>query len=240
MNKTCQICGECKPLEEFPWQSKQKGTTRNQCKPCFNFKDRQWRKESGYDKKMYEKHKEKRQKNAIEYASRDENKPKRREAHKKWLLANKNEENFWSDLYQKRVEREGLKIKEYAREWREKNKSSIRKKAAEYVKAKKEKDPFFKALLSLRRRTQKAFKQGYSKSKKNIELIGCDWPSLREHIENLFQNGMTWENYGMYGWHIDHIIPLSSAKTLEELEKLCHYTNLQPLWAEDNLKKSNK
>ena len=51
---------------------------------------------------------------------------------------------------------------------------------------------------------------------------------------------MTWENYGMYGWHIDHKIPLCSANNETELLKLFHYTNLQPLWAEDNLKKNGK
>jgi hypothetical protein len=51
---------------------------------------------------------------------------------------------------------------------------------------------------------------------------------------------MCWDNHSLYGWHIDHKIPLSSAKTEEEAYQLCHYTNLQPLWAEDNLKKSNK
>ena len=51
---------------------------------------------------------------------------------------------------------------------------------------------------------------------------------------------MTWDNYSYYGWHIDHIIPLSSANSDEELMKLCHFTNLQPLWYLENLKKSNK
>lgn len=67
---------------------------------------------------------------------------------------------------------------------------------------------------------------------------GCSPEFLKEHLERQFVEGMTWENRNE--WHIDHIIPLSSAKTEDELYELCHYTNLQPLWAEDNLKKSNK
>jgi hypothetical protein len=237
MSKICTICGECKSINEFPWRSKAKGTTRNQCKPCFNLQDRKWRIESGYDKKMYEKHIDKRRKNARDYASKEENKQKRYESHKKWLEANKDKENFWSDLYQKRLEREGPKIKEYMRQWRKDNKEDINQKSIEYIKSKKESNPFFKAQQSLRGRMQKAFKNGYSKSKRSLELIGCPWEELKAHIENKFVNGMTWENYGLFGWHIDHIIPFASAKTIEELEKLCHYTNLQPLWAEDNLKK---
>ena len=65
------------------------------------------------------------------------------------------------------------------------------------------------------------------------------WPEfLKEHLESQFIDGMGWDN--RVEWHIDHIIPLSSAKTEDELYRLCHYTNLQPLWAEDNLKKGNK
>jgi hypothetical protein len=75
---------------------------------------------------------------------------------------------------------------------------------------------------------------------KTIEILGMDINSFKIYIESKFLNGMSWDNYGLNGWHIDHIIPLCSAKTEEEFYKLCHYTNLQPLWAKDNWKKSNK
>jgi hypothetical protein len=78
------------------------------------------------------------------------------------------------------------------------------------------------------------------KKNKTFDIVGCAPNYLREHIEKQFLEGMNWENYGFYGWHIDHIIPLSSAITEEDIYKLCHYTNLQPLWAKDNLTKNNK
>ena len=70
--------------------------------------------------------------------------------------------------------------------------------------------------------------------------MGCDIEFLKKHLENQFLDGMTWDDKGFYGWHIDHIIPLSSAKTEEDVYKLCHYTNLQPLWAKDNYNKGSK
>ena len=68
--------------------------------------------------------------------------------------------------------------------------------------------------------------------------MGVSLNDLKEHLQSKFKDGMNWDNYG--SWHIDHIIPLSSAKTTEELNTLCHYTNLQPLWASENLSKGKK
>ena len=68
--------------------------------------------------------------------------------------------------------------------------------------------------------------------------MGCSYEFLKEHLEKQFVDGMSWENRSE--WHIDHIIPLSSAKNEDEIYKLCHYTNLQPLWAIDNIKKGKK
>lgn len=66
-------------------------------------------------------------------------------------------------------------------------------------------------------------------------MLGCSYEELITHLESKFIIGMNWRNYGE--WHIDHIIPISSGKTIEEIESLSKYTNLQPLWAEDNIRK---
>lgn len=83
-------------------------------------------------------------------------------------------------------------------------------------------------------------KRKYKKCLKTEELLGADIETVKAHIESLFASDMTWENHGTYGWHIDHKVPLASAKTQEDVQKLFHYTNLQPLWAIDNLRKGAK
>jgi len=105
----------------------------------------------------------------------------------------------------------------------------------EYNKERRKVDEIFKLKARLRGCIWSYIK---NKSRKTFDIVGCSPEFLKEHLEKQFVNGMSWENRDK--WHIDHIIPLSSAKTEEELLKLCHYTNLQPLWAKDNLKKSNK
>lgn len=77
-----------------------------------------------------------------------------------------------------------------------------------------------------------------TKNNTTFELVGCSPQELKIHLEQKFIYGMSWDNQGE--WHIDHIIPLSSAETEEELYKLCHFTNLQPMWALDNIKKGSK
>lgn len=82
----------------------------------------------------------------------------------------------------------------------------------------------------------------YKKSNKTENILGCTIPEFIEHLQSLFTEGMTLENNGQCKecWHIDHKIPLSTAKTEEEIIKLNHYTNLQPLWSRDNLSKGKK
>jgi hypothetical protein len=92
---------------------------------------------------------------------------------------------------------------------------------------------------NLRRRLNKALR-GISKSARTLALLGCTLDELRSHLEAQFKPGMTWENYGYRGWHVDHIRPCSNFDLSDpEQQRQCfHFTNLQPLWAELNLKKA--
>jgi len=120
--------------------------------------------------------------------------------------------------------------------WRQNNKE----KRNFYEKNKRNNDPMYRLTQYLRNRTGFYFsKIGVYKEDKTFDIIGCSLVFLKEFIEQKFTEGMSWELMGRH-IHIDHIIPLSSAKTKDELYKLCHYSNLQPLWAKDNLEKSNK
>lgn len=112
------------------------------------------------------------------------------------------------------------------KKWREKN----RKYLAEY-KRRQRKIPENLLIHYLRNRLYRAGKKLWA-SRKTIELLGCSIKEFKLYIENQFVKGMTWENYGR--WHIDHIIPLASGN---DKEKLCHYTNLRPLWAKENLRR---
>ena len=124
---------------------------------------------------------------------------------------------------------------EQSRKWNE----IFKQRAKERHKDRMATDPVYAMKYRLRNRTARAFKEnGYPKTSKTAEILGCEWETLANHIESGFTDGMTWENRSE--WHVDHIVPLASANTEDELIILCHYTNLQPLWAEDNIRKSDK
>jgi hypothetical protein len=110
-----------------------------------------------------------------------------------------------------------------------------------YNRNKQETDKRYRLTKALRCAINNGFRtKGFTKKSRSVEIIGCSYEKFEKHIESLFQEGMTWENRGVYGWHIDHIIPVCTAITEEDLIKLNHYTNLRPLWAKDNLKKGSK
>jgi hypothetical protein len=119
------------------------------------------------------------------------------------------------------------------------NKRKIMDKKKVYHKKRRTEEPLFRLQYNLRNRITTAFnRKNIVKGSKTENMLGCDWFFLQKYIQNKFTEGMTWENYGE--WHIDHIKPLALAKTEDELIKLNHYTNLQPLWAEENILKGDK
>ena len=137
--------------------------------------------------------------------------------------------------------------KKYRDRYYQENKEKIISRVIDYQKKngvwmkKYNSDPIFKMSHNVRCRIREFLTQKkLNKKNKTFNIVGCSPEFLKEYLEKQFTEGMSWETHSLYGWHIDHIIPLSSAKTEEEFYKLCHYTNLQPLWATDNLKKLNK
>lgn len=101
----------------------------------------------------------------------------------------------------------------------------------------------YRTLVNIRGRLGKLVKaQGASKANKTLALLGCSLEDLKTHLTSLFQPGMDWANYGLKGWHIDHKRPCASFDLTDpEQQRACfHYTNLQPLWAKDNVRKGAK
>jgi len=138
--------------------------------------------------------------------------------------------------YKNNIIKENYRSKKYYTN----NKKNIIERQKKYNKNKYENDFLFKLITNSRNRIYNFFKlKRIKKMNSTFDIIGCTPKYLKEHIENQFTTGMSWEKLGTE-IHIDHIIPLSLAKTEEEVYKLCHYTNLQPLWAKDNLSKSSK
>lgn len=128
---------------------------------------------------------------------------------------------------------------EYQKKYNKKNKNKIRIYYRTYDKIRKDKIQR-KIRNAISRRILHELKG--KKVKKTCEYIGCSIETLMEHIQKQFKEGMTWENHGLYTWHIDHIEALSKFDLTQESEryKAFNYNNLQPLWALENLKKGKK
>jgi hypothetical protein len=124
-----------------------------------------------------------------------------------------------------------------------KGKAAVYKSQVKYYNKRIKNDPAFKLIINVRGRLRAFLRsKGINKQNKTIELIGCSKESLKEHLEKQFKPGMNWSNHSSKGWHIDHVKPLSKfdCSDPDQLKKACHYSNLQPLWAEENLKKYNR
>jgi len=136
--------------------------------------------------------------------------------------------------------------KRKGKEWRETNpdypityREANPNYTANYTKNRKTIDPLYKLSCDIRGLICNVMRNGgYKKTTKTATILGCSFEQFKIHIENQFQEGMNWNNHGE--WHYDHIYPVSRAIDEEHLIQLNHYTNYQPLWAVDNLRKGNK
>ena len=127
---------------------------------------------------------------------------------------------------------------EYHKQYYQKNREIIVKKKMNYKRERRKADPLYRLkdnIGSLIR--QSLSKGGYSKKSRTHEILGCTYEEYYQHIESQFTDGMSWER--MSEIHIDHRLPLAAANTEAELLALNHYRNLQPMWAVDNIAKSD-
>lgn len=161
-------------------------------------------------------------------------KEKQREYSAKWRKNNREKSNEASSKYRK-LNKE--KANNAVKKWYKLNKARIN----ENIKNRCKIDINFKLSRLLRIRLNNVIK-GNFKSGSAIQALGCTLQELKEHLEKQFKEGMTWDNWTINGWHIDHIKPLSKFDLTDRVQLLeaCHYTNLQPLWASDNINKSDK
>ena len=231
MKKVCNICLIEKEISEFSKDLQNKDGHRHICKKCI--------------KEYHIKNREKQLSRMKEYNIK--NKEKRLSYQKEYHIKNREKEISRSKEYNiKNKEKQKSYIKEYRINNREKKLSyqkeyyiKNKERKNEYQRNRRLNDSIYKLIGNVRSRLYKYLKiVGITKNKKTFDIVGCSPPELKEHISKKFTDGMSWDKMGKE-IHIDHIIPLSSAKTEEEIYKLCHYINLQPLWAEDNLKKNN-
>ena len=164
----------------------------------------------------------------------------KKEYNAKYWLENREKLKEWFQNYrQENKEKLKVRMQRYYQENKERiNEQSTKRKMKRYHS-----DVEFKLSMSLRNYLRKKLKAHLAnKNSSALSLAGCTMEELKAHIESKFEDGMSWENWALDGWHLDHIIPCSSFDlTIEEEQKKCfHYTNLQPLWAKDNLCKHNK
>ena len=150
----------------------------------------------------------------------------------------------WRKNNPEKVRQQTRKSKERVKEWAESNKEKRKIYYREYRKKRKENDPMYKLRSDIQRLIYFTFKRKDSvKLNRTTEILGCTIEQFKEHLESQFESWMSWDNYGdpkdgiiepNKTWDIDHIIPLKTAKTVEDVIRLNHYTNLQPLCSYEN------
>ncbi len=229
--KTCTRCGIEKSTDEFNKCKANKDGLSFWCKGCFK----------KYNKKRNQSNRKQNSINCKQY--RASHKKEEREYNKKYRDSHKEETAIYVKKY--RNEYKG-KIKKQRKIHRQTHRKEINEYKKEYEKRKRAKDLNYYILCNLRTRLNCVLKRN-SKSASTTKLLGCAVVQLKVYLENQFLPGMTWKNHGngwkgKKEWHIDHIKPcaLFDLSKPSEQRKCFHYTNLQPLWAVDNIKKGYK
>lgn len=251
--KICCKCGIEKKLEEFVlW----KGKYINPCRKCKNEYLKQYylknkEKASKVSKEYHKKHKEE----IKEYAKKYREEHKEELKNKRKIYNKKNNEklkNNKKEYYEKNKQRILKKSKQYYLEHKEEiikreidyfnnNRKNMINKANERNKKRRKNDNIYRLKCQVREMLKDSFKRKYKKKNKHTEeILGCSIDFFINYLLETFKNNYGYEYNGIEKVHIDHIIPLATANTEEEIIKLCYYTNLQLLKAKDNLKKSNK
>lgn len=173
-----------------------------------------------------------------------DNREQKKLSDKRWLASNKDHKSEKNRAW---YEANKTKVLSKAKEYRDSNREHRRQVNSNWLKRNKQRRREYLSNINNRlahnlRSRVNCMIRGRIKIGSAVQDIGCSIEELKIHLESKFVPGMTWENYGLKGWHIDHIVPLSSfdLTDVDQLKKAYHYTNLQPLWAEDNLSKGNK
>ena len=182
---------------------------------------------------------------------REANKEKIKAYHKQWRDKNREKLNEQQrerykenpQAFKESKERYVESHLEQVKESRARYKKENRQKCTDYQRNKRQTDPVYRFrssfihLMSLYRK-----KKGYTGNKGTWEIVGCDFDTFLEYIQSQFEDGMTLENYGHSKgcWNIDHIVPICTAQTDEDIERLNHYTNLRPMWASENYQRPRK
>jgi hypothetical protein len=208
--KSCSSCNEVKDFKYFYKGKGYKDGYRSTCKDCV----KKYQEENKDSKKEYLKNYKDKNKNILKLKN------------KEYRLKNIDKIKEWRSNNE-----------EYIKKHRQNNKLNFRL----YIKKRNENEPIFRFKNNVRRLILHSFKRrkkNFKKIDRTEIILGCSIQDFINYISKGFKKGMTFDNHG--DWHIDHIIPLATASTEEEVIKLNHYTNLQPLWAKENLSKGKK
>jgi hypothetical protein len=238
-----RVCKRCKIEKELNKENFTPYTTsigkklfRLYCRKCHN----------NQNQKNFHENRDERNKKSREWY--DENKETRSAQIKEYYNKVKG-----TDSFKKKQHENNKRFRdnnpEYDKKWYEVNKEKHKSLMRDFYennpgynskieRERKKIDPFYALKKKLRNRTSMAFQyRGWKKTSKTQKMLGCDWDTLKSHLQQQFLDGMNWENQSE--WHVDHIIPLNAAKNKDELYTLLYYKNLQPLWADDNISKKD-